>query len=124
VQQGGRTSGGCLATVEVALERETPKNQPPQAGTPLSSRCKRARRILSGQPEASAALAPFHIRASDAGRHERRKRKKSLPSSLLYLKPQIASRASRVVACEALPPLATQISLFLPDREAIINSCS
>ena len=33
--KGGRTSGGCLAAVEGALERETPLNLPPQAANSL-----------------------------------------------------------------------------------------
>jgi hypothetical protein len=65
---------GCLATVEVERELETPKNRPPQAGHRLSLGCKMVHRILSGQPEASEAPVTIHIRASDAARHERRKR--------------------------------------------------
>jgi hypothetical protein len=32
---GGRTSGGCLATVEGERELETPSHQPPKAGNLL-----------------------------------------------------------------------------------------
>jgi len=36
-QRRGRTSGGCLATVEVALERETPSHLTPQASALTSA---------------------------------------------------------------------------------------
>jgi hypothetical protein len=46
--------------------------------------CKMVQRILSGQPAALAVPATFHIRVSDAGRHDRRNRKTSSAFGFLF----------------------------------------
>jgi hypothetical protein len=74
LHHGRSDKWGCLATIEVAPERETPINWPPKAGSPRSLRNKMMRRTLSGQPDASAAPTPPSIRVSDRGRHEHRNR--------------------------------------------------